>query len=162
MTEIKNALPLDWLLAKDGEITQEELNEAAKMQKYQNREMMPESYLPLSDLYHELTGQELTKRVLQDWMRTFEEWKQEGLSEDDIRLAFAKSNDVNGGFFVGRPGALTTTALAMKTKSGKSPILKVNQKAIEGTKQMLDETYNQVFVPRPANVARPNIKGVKR
>lgn len=163
MTEIKHALPLDWLLAKDGEITQEELNEAAKMQKYQNRDLMPEPYLRFSDLYHELTGQELTKRVINDWMMTFESWKQEKLTEDNIRAAFNKSNDINSGFPVGRPGALTTTALDLKTKSEKTPVLKVDQRAIENTKQMLDEIVkDKVFVPRPAHVPPPNVKKGKK
>src|SRR5688572_8877352 len=75
MTDIKKVtegMPLDWLLAKDGTITQDELNAAAKTVNYNNRDLMPEPYLHFSDLYHELTGQELTKRVLQDWMMTFE------------------------------------------------------------------------------------------
>ena len=162
MTDIKKVtegMPLEWLLAKDGPITQDELNATAKTVNYNNRDLMPEPYLHFSDLYHEMTGQELTKRVLQDWMMTFEYWKQDGLTAEDIRAAFAKSNDINGGFPVGRPGALTTTANAMKTKKTASTILAVDQKAIEGTKVMMDNIVKDlVFVPRPANVAKPVFK----
>lgn len=91
--------------------------ENEKKVKYQNRDKLPEPYLHFADLYNQLTGQEPTKRVIMDWMQTFEEWKQEGLQDDHIRAAWQYANRPEGGFPVGRPGALTNTAVAMKSKS---------------------------------------------
>ena len=85
--------------------------------KYQNRDKMPEPYLLFADLYNELTGQEPTKRVFSDWMGAFEDWKTEGLQPEHIRAAWQHANRPEGGFPVGRPGALTNTAVAMKSKT---------------------------------------------
>ena len=101
------ALPLDWQIAVGQQVTEENLEAAKKAQRYANRENMPESYLPFADLYNELTGQEPTKRVIQDWMMTFEEWKQEKLLHEHIRAAWLQANEPDKGFTVGRPGALT-------------------------------------------------------
>lgn len=90
--------------------------------KYQNRDKMPEPYLVFADLYHELTQQEPTKRAIFDWFSTFEDWKQEGLQPEHIRAAWEHANRPDGGFAVGRPGALTNTAVAMKTKMIAKPV----------------------------------------
>lgn len=84
--------------------------------KYQNRDKIPEPYLLFADLYFELTKQEPTKRVIFDWFNAFEDWKQEGLQPEHIRAAWEHANRPDGGFAVGRPGALTNTAVAMKSK----------------------------------------------
>lgn len=91
--------------------------ENEKKVKYPNRDKLPEPYLPFADLYNQLTGQEPTKRVIMDWMQTFEEWKQEGLQPEHIRAAYQHATRPEGGFLVGRPGALTNTAVAMKSKN---------------------------------------------
>jgi hypothetical protein len=159
MREQTTVLPLDWLIATGQEVTEEKIEAIQKAAKYQNREKMPEPYLWMSDLYNELTGQEPTKRVFMDWMQTFEEWKQEGLQVEHIRAAFLKANDNIGGFTVGRPGALTNTAVGMKTKLTKTVTPQVNTEAITYTQKLLAEKYDHaVFVPRPASVARPTFK----
>lgn len=111
-------------LKKELEETKAEANktvdyilETSRKVKYQNRDKLPEPYLPFADLYNQLTGQEPTKRVIMDWMQTFEEWKQEGLSPDHIRAAYQHATRPEGGFLVGRPGSLTNTAVAMKSKN---------------------------------------------
>ena len=85
--------------------------------KYLNRDKIPEPYLMFADLYNELTKQEPTKRSIQEWFMTFEEWKAEKLQPEHIRAAWQYANRPEGGFPVGRPGALTNTAVAMKSKA---------------------------------------------
>lgn len=92
----------------------------SRKKTYQNRDKIPEPYLAFADLYHELTGQEPTKRAIFDWFATFEDWKQEGLEFQHIRAAWEYANRPEGGFAVGRPGALTNTAVAMKSKAIKN------------------------------------------
>jgi hypothetical protein len=120
---------------------------------YMHREKIPESYLWMADLYHELTGQEPTKQTLMDWLSTFEEWKQSGLTAESLRGAYAKSKDANG-FFVGRPGALTITARGVKSADLAKP--EINEKAIEAAKEQMTEKWDQqTFIPRPAYIERP-------
>jgi hypothetical protein len=151
---IKQALPLDWLLASNEKITEEKLQAAQDAQRYEHREKIPETYLWMSDLYHELTGQEPNKRVMLDWLQTFEEWKQERLEADHLRTAWAQANDINKGFPVGRPGALTTTAVSVKSKA-KATVIGIQSKRVEETLKLIDEKWQGNFVPRPANVERP-------
>lgn len=130
----------------------------SKKVKYQNREKIPEPYLEFADLYHELTDQEPTKRVIQDWFLTFEDWKQEGLQPQHIRAAFQHANRPDGGFPVGRPGALTNTAVAMKTKMKVAPPAPhINEKEVESTIQALEEKWNKTYVPKPTSLPRPKI-----
>ena len=88
----------------------------ARKVTYQNRDKIPEQYLDYSDVYNEVTGQEPTKRVIQDWMMTFHEWIGEGLQSEHIRNAYEQSQSPKGGFLVNRPGSLTNTAVALKSK----------------------------------------------
>jgi hypothetical protein len=88
----------------------------SKKAKYQNRDKIPEPYLIFADLYNELTKQEPTKRSIMEWFSTFEDWKSEGLQPEHIRAAWNYANRPEGGFPVGRPSALTNTAVAMKSK----------------------------------------------
>jgi hypothetical protein len=109
-----------------GGLSEEEIQQAnakvdamianSKKVKYQNRDKIPEPYLDFADLYNELTKQEPTKRSIMDWFGTFEDWKSEGLQPEHIRAAWQYANRPEGGFPVGRPGSLTTTAVAMKSK----------------------------------------------
>ena len=145
-------LPLDWLIATNQEVTQEKLDAAKNAQRYQNREKIEERFLWMADLYNELTGQEPTSRSFTDWASTFEDWKQEGLQPEHIRAAWVSSNDEKGGFFVGRPGALTVVALSIKSKTTKSAVPQINAEAIEKTKQMLAEKWDGEFVPVPQSV----------
>lgn len=155
-------LPIDWQIATGKTVTDESVQAAQKAQRYQNREKMPEGYLWMADLYNELTGQEPTKRVFMDWMSTFEDWKQEGLLPEHIRAAWMESNNEKGGFFVGRPGALTVVAVSMKSKMIKPKGVAIDQQAVNQTKQLISEKYDdKKFVPRPANCPRPNIGGSK-
>ena len=125
----------------------------SKKVKYQNRDKLPEPYLVFADLYFELTQQEPTKRVIQDWMLAFEDWKSENLQPAHIRAAWQHANRPDGGFPVGRPGALTNTAVAMKSKmiasTTAAPV--IDHVAIENTKQMLQEK-ELVYVPMPDDV----------
>lgn len=130
--------------------------ENAKKVKYQNRDKIPEPYLVFADLYFELTRQEPTKRVIMDWFRTFEDWKAEGLQPEHIRAAYEYANRPDGGFPVGRPGALTNTAVAMKSKMLQAPARPAfDTAAVEATRRMLDEKEKN-FVPPPEGV-RPKI-----
>lgn len=149
------ALPLDWQIAVGQQVTEENLEAAKKAQRYANRENMPESYLPFADLYNELTGQEPTKRVIQDWMMTFEEWKQEKLLHEHIRAAWLQANEPDKGFTVGRPGALTVTAVGIKSRMTKTAQPEINTAAIVETLKAADNKWNMEFVPRPANIERP-------
>ena len=141
--------------------------ENSKKVTYTNRDKMPEPYLPFCDLYVELCGrdndgqpiQAPTKRVFQDWMLTFEEWKQENLQPVHIRAAFKHATRPDGGFLVSRPGSLTNTAVAMKTRMGthteSGPAIDADQ--IARTKALLaqkDEAERK-SVPMPANLQRP-------
>jgi hypothetical protein len=111
---------------KGGGLSEKEIQQAnakvdamianSKKVKYQNRDKIPEPYLDFADLYNELTKQEPTKRSIMDWFGTFEDWKSEGLQSEHIRAAWQYANRPEGGFPVGRPGSLTTTAVAMKSK----------------------------------------------
>jgi len=89
----------------------------AKAPRYENRDKLPDALLPFSDVYVELTGQKPTKRVLHDWLLTFHEWISEGLQPADIRAAYKHATRPDGGFLVGRPGSLTNTAVALKSKN---------------------------------------------
>lgn len=136
--------PLSVLSKKDYEQVNAKVDamieNATKPKKYDNRDKMPETYWTYSDLYHELTGQPLTKRVLLDWMATFEDWKQEGLQPEHIRAAWQHANRPEGGFMVGRPGALTVTAVAMKSKMiAAPPAPQLDRAELERTRKLLEE-----------------------
>jgi hypothetical protein len=107
-------------------LEEEEINQAnamvdaiianAKKVKYENRDKFPETLIPYADTYVELTGQKPSKRVLFDWLSTFSDWIGEGLQPQDIADAYKHATRPNGGFLVGRPGSLTNTAVALKTR----------------------------------------------
>jgi hypothetical protein len=80
---------------------------------YPNREKIPESYLSYADTYHDLTGQEPTKRVLHDWLATFSDWASEGVQPQHLRRAYQESV---GRFVVLRPGSLTNMAAACRAR----------------------------------------------
>ena len=80
---------------------------------YLNRDRIPASFLAHADLYHELTGQEPTKRVLHDWLATFSDWAAEGIQPEHVRKAHKESQ---GRFTVLRPGSLTNMAAACKAR----------------------------------------------
>lgn len=149
---IKNVLPLDWLIATGQPVTEEKIEQVQQAQRYPNREKIGEPVLWMADLYNELTGQEPNKRTLSDWLLTFEDWKTEGLQAEHIQLAWAQSQDINKGFPVGRPGALTVTAIAIKSKTSKPMGLKINTKGIEETRQALSsgEHWSNITVNQDA------------
>jgi hypothetical protein len=158
---------LEGFMLADLPVTEADLQEikAVQTRNYNNRDKMPEGYLLYCDAYVEMCGKDNdgewnqvpTKRVFMDWMQTFEEWKQEHLKIEHIQAAFAKANS-DQGFPVGRPGALTLTAVALKTKATANVQPAINTAAIEYTKKIVEEKFGteMKFVPRPANVARPN------
>ena len=125
---------------------------------YENRDRIPEPLLAYADLYHELTKQKPTLRAVSDWIKAFEEWKEEELEREDIIAAWNQARGERG-FMVGRPGALTITAIAAKSKANSAPALEVNRSAIEGAKARMAEKWDtEAFVPRPASVERPKLQ----
>ena len=126
--------------------------ENQKKFKYANRDKIPETLLPFSDVYNELTGQEPTKRVIQDWLMAFSEWQSEGLRVEHIREAYKYANRPEGGFMVARPGSLTNTAVAMKSKMGIK--YKKQEKEVVATNKFIEERIEQQnkFVPMPDSV----------
>lgn len=86
--------------------------ENTRRKTYANREKMPEPYLAYADVYNQLTGQEPTKRVFQDWLMTFGEWQNEGIRVEDIREAHSTAK-----FTIVRPGSLTATVVAIRAKA---------------------------------------------
>jgi hypothetical protein len=133
--------------------------ENAKKMKYENRDKIPETMLTFADAYVDLTKQKPTKRVLHDWIATFSDWMGEGLNVQDIRDAYQYATRPEGGFLVGRPGSLTNTAVALKTKAlaQASQRPAVDEVRVQQTQQMLAEKLNGNFVPRPAHIERPRI-----
>jgi hypothetical protein len=149
--------PLGGLSEKDLEQANAKVTamvEASKKVKYENRDKLPEPLLPFSDVYVELTGQKPTKRVLMDWIMTFNDWISEGLQPKDIRAAYQHATRPDGGFLVGRPGSLTNTAVALKSKLQTSAP-QINEGAVTATMDMLEEKYgfDKEYVPPPAWVA---------
>jgi hypothetical protein len=127
--------------------------EASKKVKYENRDKIPEPLLAFSDVYVELTGQKPSKRVLMDWIATFHDWIGEGLQPKDIRTAYQHATRPDGGFLVGRPGSLTNTAVALKSK-GQASAPQIDQRAVEATRDMLEAKFDEtVYAPPPAWVA---------
>ncbi|HEY6018615.1 MAG TPA: hypothetical protein VIY48_01620 [Candidatus Paceibacterota bacterium] len=116
--------------SKKGALTPEELAqanakvdamiEAGRKAKYVNRELIPEIYLPLCDVFVELTGLKPTKRVINDWIASFSDWLSEGIQPNHVRQAHAKAN-----FTVTRPGSLTGVAAAEAARpaSAKAPVI---------------------------------------
>lgn len=141
---------LEQFIAAGLPVTEEAAKSAEAMTRYENRDRIPEPLLRYADLYNELTGQEPTKRVLTDWIGTFEDWKGEKLEADHIRGAWMQANSERG-FPVGRPGALTTTAVGIKSKNTKGATASpaINTQAVEDTKAMIEQKTSGIFVPPP-------------
>lgn len=147
-----------------GGLTEKELEQAnakvtamvenAKRVKYENRDKIPEQYLSFCDTYVELTGQKPTKRVLIDWLGTFSDWISEGLQPKDIQAAYKHATRPDGGFLVGRPGSLTNTAVALRSKA-QTFAPAVDTSAVEATKQIINEKFSGEFTPRPEHVPPP-------
>jgi hypothetical protein len=160
-------LPLEYLLMQEQPVTQAQVDAIVTAQKYEHRERIPEPLRMFADLYNELTGQQPTKTDLSDWIATFEDWKNRTLTPDSIRMAWSQSKDERGGFTVGRPGALTVTAIGMKSKAMPAmPTL--NTAAIERTSKVIEERIAQevTYVPMPDEVrvrlkAKLAMKGIR-
>lgn len=147
------AVPLDILMMSNDKITEKQVNAIIEQQRYSNRERVPEALRGFSDLYNELTKQEPTKQDLTDWIATFEDWKDKKLDESCIRMAWAQSKDDRKGFTVGRPGALTITAVGMKSKN-QPAMTTINTERIEQTQKIIEEKVKleSTFVPMPDDV----------
>ena len=154
-----NALPLDWLIASGGEVTEASIAALQQVQKYPYRERIPEHLLKYTDLYNELTKQEPTRKNLSDWIDTSEVWYNERLDDEHIRAAWQQANSDKNGFTVGRMGALTVTARGAKSRRVGKPSVSINNKLIEETKQAAAEKWEQKFVPRPDYIQKPILKG---
>ncbi len=142
------------LLAGDS-ITQKDVDDAegTKHLRYENRERIPEWLLIYSDLYHELTGQEMLKMDVSSYIEVFQEWKDRTLQPEDIRGAWAKSRSDRGGFPVGHPRALTVTAKAVKSEV-KPAMPVISTARIEQTQAIIEEKVKleSTFVPMPDEV----------
>jgi hypothetical protein len=160
-------MPLEYLLMQEQPVTQAQVDAIVTAQKYEHRERIPEPLRMFADLYNELTGQQPTKTDLSDWIATFEDWKNRTLTPDSIRMAWMQSKDERGGFTVGRPGALTVTAIGMKSKAMPAmPTL--NTAAIERTSKVIEQRIAQevTYVPMPDEVrarlkAKLAMKGIR-
>ena len=159
-------MPLEILMQSDAPVTNEQLDAINnKPEGYENRERIPEPLLGYADLYHELTGQEPTRRTFTDWLDTMWMWKEEKLQPDNIRMAWAQAQS-DKGFTVGRPGALTVTAIGMKSKA-KPALPELNTERIEKTTALIEErkAAESTYVPMPDDVRdrlRMKLKGQKR
>lgn len=154
-----SVMPLEWLIAGDKEITQSDLDAINNNPHgYDNRERIPEPLLVYSDLYHDLTGQEMLKMDVTGYIEVFQEWKDRALQPDDIRGAWAQSKSDKGGFFVGHPRALTITANGMKSKA-KPAVSVLNKSEVERTNKLIEKKVEMAaaFVPMPDDV-RARIK----
>jgi len=159
-------MPLEILMQSDAAITQEHIEAINKAVSYDHREDLPEAIRPYLDLYHQLTGQEPTKRSFTDWVDTGWTWKDERLQPDDIRAAWAQAQEPNKGFTVGRPGALTVTAIGMKSKS-KPAIVGINSQAVGKTQALIQErkAAESSYIPMPDDVRerlRMKLKGLEK
>lgn len=134
-------LPLEILMQSEDPITERQLNVIQEAKTYENRDRIPEVLLPFSDLYNELTGQEPNRRSFTDWIDTFWLWRAEKLTEDAIRSAWAQAQSEKG-FTVGRPGALTITAVGMKSKA-RPALPQIDKKAIERTIEDMNEKWRE-------------------
>ena len=123
--------------------------DSQKKFKYSNRDKIPEAYLEYADTYNQLTGQEPTKRVIQDWLMAFSEWQGEGLITSDIKEAYQYANRPEGGFIVARPGSLTNTAVAFRSKrlSKKRVLEEKDNKTAEIIREF--DEYRKTAVPQP-------------
>ena len=114
---------------------------------YPLRDKIPQPYLEYSDWYVNATGQKPRKSVLGDWLLTFDDWTSSGLSAKDLQAAYQHATRPTGGFMVTRPGSLTNTAIALKSKPSNTP--KINTSAVEATKKMLQERESIKFSKPP-------------
>lgn len=150
---LKEAMPktVEWMIAAGETVTEEKMQAAQQAQRYKNRDKIPEHLLHYGDLYNALTKQEPYNVF--DWVSTFEDWKTRQLTDEHIRGAWLEANKENGGFSVGRPGALTTVATSIKSKLiTKSTTLAINEKEIEEARQRINnETHwSQIVVNQDA------------
>jgi len=106
--------------------------DAARTAKYQYREKFPPNLVPLVDCYVEVTGQTPSKRVLFDWIGSFGEMYDEGITPEHLRAAYKHATRPDGGFLVSRPGSLTNTASAIKAQGGR----KTDEKRGDYTRQL--------------------------
>ena len=130
--------------------------------KYTNRDKIPVPYLDFADVYNELTGQEPTKRIIQDWLMTFSEWQNENLAVNDIREAYRYANRPEGGFIVARPGSLTNTAVAFRSKRlSRRTVFETKADETKETLRAIDEARSKA-VPMPDFVREKFGKLIKK
>jgi hypothetical protein len=86
---------------------------AAPRITYTNRDRIPERYLELADVFHEVTGLVPTQPVLPDWLREFSVWLSEGIRPEHVRRAH---KEAGARISITRPGSLTRLAAAVKAR----------------------------------------------
>jgi hypothetical protein len=110
-----------------------ELERARSPNAWRGREHIPEPIRDLLDVFVQVTGQRPTRGQLADWLGTGQDWLEIGISAEDLRAAYARSQLTDRrGFLVTRPGSLTSTAgaLAGERRRTGSPEQSKQQKAL--------------------------------
>ena len=125
---------------------------------YPLRDKIPAPYLEYADWYVHTTGQKPRKPVLGDWLLSFDDWTSAGLCVKDLQNAYEYANRPSGGFLVGRPGSLTNTAIALKSKPSYAPA--IDQSSVDATRRMLEEKEQIKAAPPPASI-RQLMKGMQ-
>ncbi len=129
LTPVSQATRTESSFTSPTSLTAEEMEQAAnlvllqvqggKLQTYANRNKFAEVYLPYCDVFVTLTGLKPAKKDLMDWMASFSDWKEAGLTPADIANAYQYATRPEGGFLVTRPGSLTKTATALKAQNSR-------------------------------------------
>ena len=125
---------------------------------YPLREKIPEPYLEYADWYVKATGQTPRKKNLFEWLSEFADWTNASLCVKDLQNAYEYANRPSGGFLVGRPGSLTNTAIALKSKPSYAPA--IDQSSVDATRRMLEEKEQIKATPPPASI-RQLMKGMQ-
>jgi hypothetical protein len=127
----------------------------ARQPTYLNRDKIPEQFLPFADMFHELTGLEPTRRVLNDWLAEFSVWLSEGIRPEHVRRAH---QEAAGRFDVLRPGSLTRMAAAIRARRTASPrrsrdpemhdrAVTILQQNLAGGRRLAAESYKSMGMP---------------
>jgi len=83
--------------------------ENARHATYAHRNEIPETLLPLCDMYNKITGQEPRKAVLLGWIQSLGEMQAAGVTPDDLKNA----KDAWSGLLIIRPGQIKEAAIAV-------------------------------------------------
>lgn len=94
---------------------------------WKGREQIRDNLLVLADWYNKTTGQVMTKRVQKSWYKALQDWQDEGLSPDNLQVAFDTQSKWR---MVSDPNQLTKDAVAIKASGAvKADIIPVTYNA---------------------------------